>query len=181
MKKYILYFLIPVSIVLFGLFVYPTLYKYDKLNQKEPVMINRLTGETKILTSEGWVKSGQYESAAKEMQAYKDEIMIRIDSLSDEVRDKVLESIGDDIQALKDEATQAAVAQIEQEELQQAEIKKFKKGSTMEEVEASMGTADQVSSIIPGEETWFYEGSLVYFKDGVVSGWRNLAGNLNLE
>ncbi|MCP1134383.1 hypothetical protein NKT34_13845 [Paenibacillus polysaccharolyticus] len=181
MKKYIIYLVIPLSILLFGLFVYPTLYKYDKLDQKKPVMINRITGEAKILTSEGWVESGQYESAAKEMRTYRDEINARIDSLSDEVRDKVLSSISDDIQALKEEATQAAVAQIEQEEISKAEIKKFKKGSTMSEVEESMGTADQVSSVIPGEETWFYGGSIIYFKDGSVTGWRNLAGNLNLE
>lgn len=180
MKKYILYLLVPVSIVLFGLFVYPTLYKYDKLDQNKPVMINRLTGETKILTSEGWVKSGQYESAAKEMQAYKDEIMIRVDSLSDEVRDKVLESISNDIQALKDEATQVAVAEIEQENIQQAEIKRFKKGSTMEEVEESMGTADSVSKVGPFE-TWNYGFSVVKFEDGKVSGWENRGNNLNLE
>lgn len=181
MKKYIIYLLVPVSVVLFGLFVYPTLYKYDKLDQNKPVMINRLTGETKILTSEGWVDSGQYETASEEMRAYRDEIMVRIDSLSDEVRDKVLDSISEDIQALKEEATQAAMVEIEQEKQQLEEIKTFKKGSTMEEVEASMGTADQVSAIIPGEETWFYGGSLVYFKDGSVTGWRNLANNLNLE
>lgn len=181
MKKYILYLAVPVSIVLFGLFVYPTLYKYDKLDQNKPVMINRITGEAKILTSEGWVESGQYEVAANEMRSYRDEINARLDSLTDEVRDKVLANISDDIQALKEESTQAAVTQIEQEAAQQAEIKKFKKGSTMAEVEESMGTADQVSSIIAGEETWFYGGSLVYFKDGVVTGWRNLAGNLNLE
>lgn len=180
MKKYILYLLVPVSIVLFGLLVYPTLYKYDKLNQKQPVIINRLTGETKILTSEGWVKSGEYESAAKEMKAYKDEIMIRIDSLSDEVRDKVLENISDDIQDLKDEATQAAVAQIEQEEIQQTEIKKFKKGSTMKEVEASMGTPSSISSTGP-YETWFYDMSTVGFEDGKVTEWSNNGNNLNLE
>lgn len=180
MKKYILYFLVPTSVVLFGLFVYPTLYKYDKLDQNKPVMINRITGEAKILTSQGWLETGQYEPAANELKAYRDEINARIDSLTDEVRNKVLETISDDIQSLKEEATSAAVVQIEQETLKQEEVKKFKKGSTMDEVEDSMGTADQVSSIISGEETWFYGGSLIYFKDGIVTGWRNLDGNLNI-
>lgn len=176
-----MYLLIPVSVVLFGLFLYPTLYKYDKLDQSKPVMINRLTGEVKILTEQGWKSSEDYNAANDEMKSYRDEVMARIDSLSDEVRDKVLDSISEDVQALKEEATQAAMVEIEQEQQQLEEIKKFKKGSTPGEVEASMGTADQVSSIIAGEETWFYGGSIVYFKDGVVSGWRNLAGNLNLE
>lgn len=173
--------MIPLSVILFGLFIYPTLYKYDKLDQSKPVMINRLTGEVKVLTEQGWKSSEDYNAANDEMKYYRDEVMARIDSLSNEVRDKVLDSISEDIQTLKEEATQAAMAEIEQEQQQMKEIKTFKKGSTMEEVEASMGTADQVSAIIPGEETWFYGGSLIYFKDGLVSGWRNLAGNLNLE
>lgn len=180
MKKYIIYLVIPVSILLFGLFVYPTMYKYDKLDQKKPVMINRITGEAKILTSEGWIESGQYESAANEMRSYRDEINSRIDSLSDEVRDKVLSSISDDIQALKEEATLAAVAQIEQEEVQLSEIKRFKKGSTMSEVEESMGTADSIIATGPFE-TWYYGMSTVKFEDGKVNGWSNNGNNLNLE
>lgn len=180
MKKYIIYLVIPVSILLFGLFVYPTLYKYDKLDQKKPVMINRITGEAKILTSEGWVESGQYESAAKEMRSYRDEINARIDSLSDEVRDKVLSSISDDIKVLKEEATQTAISQVQQEEVEKSEIKRFKKGATMKDVEESMGTADGVNSAGP-YETWFYGLSTVSFENGKVKGWSNIDDNLNLE
>ncbi len=41
-------------IIVFGTFVYPGIYKYEKLEQNYPVKINRFTGHTKILTSNGW-------------------------------------------------------------------------------------------------------------------------------
>ncbi|AET60284.1 hypothetical protein HPL003_17700 [Paenibacillus terrae HPL-003] len=63
LKGISLYPFVLASIALFGLFIYPTLYKYDKLDQKYPVMINRLTGEAKILTQDGWQNTPNIDSA----------------------------------------------------------------------------------------------------------------------
>ncbi len=43
-----------VVIIVFGIFIYPGIYKYDKLNQNLPVKINRFTGETQVLYNDGW-------------------------------------------------------------------------------------------------------------------------------
>lgn len=49
-----------VSIIIsFGLFVYPTMYRYDKLEQKFPVKINRFTGKTYVLYNTGWEEAKQ--------------------------------------------------------------------------------------------------------------------------
>lgn len=48
----------------FGVLVWPGLYHYDKLDQKLPVKINRITGDTQVLTSKGWMKLGDYQPPA---------------------------------------------------------------------------------------------------------------------
>lgn len=47
------------TILFIALFVWPGMYKYDKMDQKWPVRINRLTGETEVLIPEGWVPLGK--------------------------------------------------------------------------------------------------------------------------
>ncbi|MCQ4085318.1 hypothetical protein [Saccharibacillus sp. JS10] len=48
-------------IIAFGLFIYPGVYKYDKYEQQYPVKINRFTGHTEIMTSNGWYEIGDLE------------------------------------------------------------------------------------------------------------------------
>lgn len=63
MKKWYLIFpMTLVTIIAFALLIYPTMYRYDKFEQKYPVKINRFTGETKILTGIGWVDLNQYKN-----------------------------------------------------------------------------------------------------------------------
>ena len=55
MKKQLISFaMVIVLVIVFGIFIYPGIYKYDKLNQNSPIRINRFTGEMKILTVNGW-------------------------------------------------------------------------------------------------------------------------------
>ncbi len=55
MKSKIISFVMAILfIIVFGIFIYPGIYKYDKLNQNIPVKINRFTGSTQILTVNGW-------------------------------------------------------------------------------------------------------------------------------
>lgn len=54
MKREILkYSAICIIVILYGLFVYPGVYHYDKYNQK-PMRVNRITGTTQIFYPDGW-------------------------------------------------------------------------------------------------------------------------------
>jgi len=48
-----------ITILIIGLFIWPGMYEYDKMDQKWPVRINRLTGETEVLIQEGWFPLGK--------------------------------------------------------------------------------------------------------------------------
>ncbi|MBY9081548.1 hypothetical protein KIH86_26130 [Paenibacillus sp. HN-1] len=80
-------------IALFGLLIYPGLYKYDKLEGKYPVRMNRITGETKILREDGWVKEGadvaNTAGDAKGQQATKQDLA----ALRDEIRSELLQEM----------------------------------------------------------------------------------------
>lgn len=54
-KELIRYAFISILLILVGLFVYPTMYRYDKFDQKIPVRINRVTGKTELLSTQGWM------------------------------------------------------------------------------------------------------------------------------
>jgi hypothetical protein len=54
-KKHVL---VVIVIIVFGIFVWPGIYQYDKMNQKWPVRINRFTGTTEVLGQNGWSKIG---------------------------------------------------------------------------------------------------------------------------
>ncbi|MGF9644011.1 hypothetical protein AAIH69_13470 [Paenibacillus sp. MABNS29] len=93
--------LVLASIVLFGLFIYPTMYKYDKLDQKYPVMINRLTGEAKILTQDGWQSTSDIDSALGKMEQYKGEISMEIDKQKEEITQNVMAAIEGQLDEIK--------------------------------------------------------------------------------
>ncbi|MDB5056173.1 MAG: hypothetical protein JWM44_4223 [Bacilli bacterium] len=54
-KEFIKYGFYTLALILVLTFVYPTLYRYDKYDQKIPVRINRITGKTEMLYSTGWI------------------------------------------------------------------------------------------------------------------------------
>lgn len=55
MKKQLTrYGFIASILVLIFIFVYPTIYRYDKLDQKVPIRINRITGKTEMFSADGW-------------------------------------------------------------------------------------------------------------------------------
>jgi hypothetical protein len=53
-REAIKYLFLLTVVLLIAIFVYPTIYHYDKLEQKYPVRINRLTGKTEVLYRDGW-------------------------------------------------------------------------------------------------------------------------------
>lgn len=183
-------------IILFGLFVYPTLYKYDKLEQNYPVKINRLTGDAEILSSEGWINVGESKAAADRMEAYKAEILAEIregreslrlelsreldqslNQMSSSIREDLINETMVDIDDRLSEV-RAAIADYRTSELDPGSW--FGKGSSMKDVEKAMGTPSSVSSYGSGE-TWFYGLASIQFNDGKVTGWRDSGETLRLK
>ncbi|MFF3922611.1 hypothetical protein [Paenibacillus lactis] len=186
------YSIVPLCICLFGLFIYPTMYKYDKLDQKYPVKINRITGETQVLTGRGWQSAEDYNRAAEEMSAYKDEILNKINAQNEDIKNKVVEEIRSEIDEIKSEVTSTQldsgdlydtfreVRERNQDVDDTLSVEGFSKGDTPEKVKEIMGTPDSIYEVGPFE-TWGYGASTIKFKEGKVTGWDNLDGNLIID
>ncbi|MGW8444327.1 hypothetical protein ACWGXJ_25815 [Paenibacillus sp. S33] len=177
-----IYPLVLASIVLFGLFIYPTMYKYDKLDQKYPVMINRLTGEAKILTQDGWQNTPDIDSAIGKMEQYKGEISMEIDKQKEQITQNVMASVERQLDEIKNQSASVNQSPSESEfaGVRNRDRGTFSKGDSMDTVEKIMGTANTVNYAGPFER-WFYGNSSVSFKDGKVNGWNNADGNLSLK
>ncbi|MNB71670.1 hypothetical protein D3C75_182430 [compost metagenome] len=80
-------------IALFGLLIYPGLYKYDKLEGKYPVRMNRITGETKILREGGWVKVGDAGSSPAGDGQEKAVTSQDLEALRAEIRNELLQEM----------------------------------------------------------------------------------------
>ncbi len=187
MKKYLKYPFIILCICAFGLFVSPGLYKYDKLNQKYPVKINRLTGKTTILYTNGvWETATSNEEDLKQFEEYKQQVIDKLDQQKDSIKQEVLTSIYDELSDIKEK--QASIDTRPGNEpaeplavtVQEPDTGTFTKGDTLKNVEKVMGTPDAVSKAGP-YETWTYGFSTISFKDGKVEGWNNLSDNLRLK
>ncbi|MGG1638256.1 hypothetical protein [Paenibacillus sp. NRS-1760] len=175
------YIIVPVSIILFGLLVYPTLYKYDKLEQKYPVKINRITGEAKILREDGWITTADSNVYEDKMLAYKNEIEDLISRQNDVIAAQVSEAVKEEVLA----GVTDQLASVEQEITDYKEHKTdaenyFTQGDSMEKVKSAMGTPDSVLNVGP-YDTWYYGRSSVKFHSEVVSGWENNDGNLMIK
>ncbi|WP_438351566.1 hypothetical protein ACP8HI_13545 [Paenibacillus sp. FA6] len=193
LNKMSTYLLVILCIAAFGLFIYPGIYKYDKLNQKFPVKINRLTGETQVLYNDGWSDMGGYDSAAIKMEKYKDEIVQMLDNQSMQIKNEVIELAKEELIEIKQEVINQPVTRTidfdsvrnRNEKVDVADTVDesrlyFKKGDSPGMVENIMGTPDR---IMGGEfyELWGYGLSTISFTNGEVSGWANSDDNLKLK
>ncbi|OMF39769.1 MULTISPECIES: hypothetical protein [Paenibacillus] len=198
-----IYPLVLASIVLFGLFIYPTMYKYDKLDQKYPVMINRLTGEAKILTRDGWQSTPEIDSALGKMEQYKSEISVEIDKQEEEITQNVMTAVEKQLDEIKtqsaslnQDAAESKYAAVRNRDvdlpntnpaqddqfIENQENKKgtFSKGDSMDKVKEVMGTPSGISGY--GKyETWMFDLSSINFTDGKVTGWSDISHNLRVK
>lgn len=183
-KEIIKYTFIILAIAVFALTIYPGVYRYDKLNQKFPVKINRITGTTEILYGDGWQVQGQ---SASELERYKSEVETMI---SDQRED--ISSLRAEIEELQNQIAEGgyvADASVKADDFYKTEdeitnekvepLTSFGKGDTSETVESIMGTPDKImgNEMV---EIWDYGKSSVTIKNGVVTGWRN-NGELKLK
>lgn len=53
-KQFVRYGFLTVVIILIFIFIYPTIYRYDKYEEKIPIRINRITGKTEMFSADGW-------------------------------------------------------------------------------------------------------------------------------
>lgn len=188
------YVFILICICAFGVFIYPGLYRYDKLDQKYPVMINRITGETKVLSGGVWETVGNVDAQMSKFQDYKEEVLIEIQSRNIDVKNDVLESIKGELEAAKEEVIAQTSENIEANNvsvtganfdfdlIRQRDYtgERFGKGDTQETVKSIMGVPDSITGA--GQyETWFYDYSTVSFENGKVNGWNNSSENLYLK
>lgn len=176
-KKMLTFLFVVICIVSFGLFVYPGMYKYDKLNQKYPVKINRITGTTEVLTLKGWQDAESYDAAKNEMLEYKQDISKQMMEQNEDIKRAVLDEIKDQLEQVKNDVIKETMGM--ESVVNPAPNGTFSKGDTTKKVQEVMGVADSVTEVGP-YETWFYGLSMVKFKDGKVTGWEN-RGDLSIE
>ncbi|MDH6371716.1 hypothetical protein M2444_003515 [Paenibacillus sp. PastF-3] len=203
------YVFIIICIVAFGIFIYPGIYKYDKLNQKFPVLINRITGETKILFSDSWSTVGNIDAKLGEFESYKNEILEAINSQNEQIKERIIESV----QAELDHGRKQLITETASEPNPTYEdgtsvfdaVRNRDRGtesasefiaSSKEASISSIGitkfglgdTKETVkksmgtpSSIINDGNTWFFGSSIVNFDNGIVIGWVDPLNALSLE
>ncbi|MCT2196193.1 hypothetical protein M3G15_13705, partial [Paenibacillus sp. p3-SID1389] len=184
------YLFIVFCIAAFGLFIYPGLYKYDKLQQKYPVKINRITGETQVLFNDGWRKMDGYDGAVQAMEHYKREIEQMISDQNDRITSSVLAEVKSQLEIIKQDISNQTTSEtsvfenvrnrneVSDEENTKSQGKEyFTQGDTTTRVKEVMGTPTGISGF-GGYETWFYDSSMVNFEDGKVTGWHDLSNNL---
>jgi hypothetical protein len=176
MKK-LLYCVASIIIIIsFGIFIYPGIYKYDKLEQNYPVKINRLTGSTQILRGNGWQDMNNPQES--ELQALRVELLNKLEQDRESVKNDIILSIENkivlevqnDLNAVKDEITAYKKFETDPNNY-------FSIGSTKNEVKKIMGVPTSIDEYFNG---WYYGTSRITFKNGKVSEYSN-DGNLRVK
>jgi hypothetical protein len=183
-KEYKRYGIIALVIIIFGTFIYPTLYRYDKLSQRYPVKINRITGHTEILDGMTW-KSADAASTS-EVDRIRAEINQLIqtdhDKLKQEVisetKDQIIQDLRDEINSLKQEITSAKASIGVFKKFQTDPNNYFTVGDTKETVKRIMGVPDSIDDFF---NTWYYGSSQISFSGNKVKGWSNSSNNLMVK
>lgn len=194
MKKLLIVSMSILFIVTFGIFIYPGLYKYDKLEQKYPIKINRLTGSTQILTQKGWIsadnpKESQMEALRKELfrilqddrDNLKDDIIKAVEHQIKEVQQQIItETKNEQLQILteiENELVAAKEAISEYRKFNTDPDNYFTIGSAKEEVKRIMGAPTDINSYL---DWWYYGYSHIEFENGKVKAYSN-QGNLRVK
>lgn len=182
--KIIKYVLTAICIILFGIFIYPGLYQYDKLDQKYPVKINRLTGQAKAMIGTNWKVIDNPEDSKPDLVALlkeelaKDREKLKKDMIAEakkQISSEVTTDVKNELDSVKKEIT--AYKKFETDPSNYFSI-----GSTKDEVKSIMGTPTGTFKYIFGdEETWHYGNSDVHFKNGKVIEYSNVARNLRIK
>lgn len=195
-KIIIRYSFVLIGVIIFGLVIYPGLYKYEKLDQRFPVKINRITGDAKILTINGWQDADDYDHALDLFAEYKQQVIDAMEGQSESIRNNVMNSVLNELQNAKNEIVNAAPPETTQPTYAdgtsvfysanndkssskgEAPAIKIGLGDSKDTIKKSMGTPDHITN---GGDTWYYGSAIISFNNGVVEGWNDQLGELHLK
>lgn len=183
------------------MFIYPGIYKYDKLDQRMPVKINRLTGNTQVLVGTTWEsvtdsedeKADQVQLLKAELNKSRESLKAEVvDEISSTIKAEVLKGLLSDIENLTvsiDQSNSEMQQELEKTRESIAVYKKFEtdpdnyfaKGSSKDQVKAIMGVPTSTLEFYGGDSIWYYSTSEVEFKGNKVDSWRNLSENLRVK
>lgn len=183
-KRMLQYFSIATLIIVFGLFIYPGIYEFDKINQKNPVKINRITGHTQVLVADKWITvidsdvTKPDEVALLKEELAKDREQLKKEMIAETrqgIVNEVLNEVTSELSAVKEEIAVYKTFQTDPSNY-------FSQGSTMDEVKSIMGAPTGISKYtFTDDETWSYGLSTVSFKNGRVDGYSNIGKNLHVR
>ncbi|AIQ48317.1 hypothetical protein R70723_22180 [Paenibacillus sp. FSL R7-0273] len=195
-KEIMRYSFILIGIIIFGLVIYPGLYKFEKLDQSFPVKINRITGDAKILTAKGWQDAGDYDYASALFAEYKQQVIDAMDGQSEIIKNDVMNSVHNDLVKAKNEIINTMESNTSHptypdgtsvfysannhmsSSKSEALAIKIGLGDSKDTVKQSLGTPDHITN---GGDTWYYGSAIISFNNGVVEGWNDQLGELLLK
>jgi len=198
-KEIVRYSGIAIIVILFGLFIYPTMYEYDKLDQKYPVKINRITGKTEVLyPGSDWADvASNAQSTSVPVPTSNTTIANNTSANTREEpeRDQKGLTFDEYFEIIKNNTDypdkldrnheylawkRKVLGIIPYSDKPDDNGERFTIGSSKEEVRKVMGTPDQIA--LDGYR-WYYGSSYVHFtgSDPKVSEYNNAGKNLKIE
>jgi hypothetical protein len=186
-RDIIRYGFISMIIIVILIFGYPTLYKYDKLDQKWPVKINRITGKTQILYGLSWTTVEDNEQSAPSPEKKLGVVPssptpIAEETFNGETFDQFYERVINELRPdqvppskshLYIDFSRASLG-LDDKIIEPKDY--FTIGSTKAEVLFAMDDGpDNRKDYGDGNETWYYKGSSISFTDGKVTDYNNIS------
>lgn len=191
-KELIRYFAITLVVILVGFFIYPTMYRYDKFDQKIPVRINRVTGKTEFLSLSGWQLAAATPTPTP---AQISKLVVSTPSPSPspeltykgETFNQYYERASNNLNPGQSKPTRGAMfIEWEQARLGLSDrlvdpIDYFTVGSTKDEVRKVMGVPTSISVYSTGDD-WYYDTSVINFdKNDKVKSYHNFGDRLKVR
>jgi hypothetical protein len=188
-KEFVKYGFLTIITILIFVFVYPTLYRYDKLDQKLPVRINRITGSAEILYTNGWTTATStpiptdkpISTSAPTPTPSSDPITFNGETFKQFYNRAVSElnkgqSIPDENHLFLEwrKAALGLGKLVEPKDY-------FTIGSTEEDVKKVMGAPTELRQVYDNIDVWLYNLSEITFTNKKISNYRNTSDNLKIR
>lgn len=178
-SKNLIVIISSVVVLLTLFFIYPTVYKYDKINQKFPVRINRITGSTQILYMDGWQSVDKSQPSENQLKDFRNELLLIIDEnnsnikqeIIDQIKGEIVSQVQDDLYKVREDINQYKKFEIDPDNY-------FTIGSTQDKVKKIMGVPTGTDDYF---HYWYYGNSRITFKNNKVNEYSNLDGNLRVR
>lgn len=183
-NDYLKYGTILIVAVLILSFVYPTIYRYDKYDQKIPVRINRITGKAEMLFLNGWAAATSTPTPQTTEKPLKTAspspsptpIPIYNGETFSQYYDRVIKEIpGDSAPSRNTLFFRWERARLGLLDKLMDPKDYFTIGSTKEDVKKVMGPPTSIDSYF---DTWYYDTSTITFSNGKVKEYHDSLNKL---